>query len=90
MGQMAPADAVSREQCSCYPGFGGGGSPDAPCTICPAGTYARGGDLEACAVSCFYPTNVTFSGPKYRVQNKTAPKPWLELRLQPASARDLV
>lgn len=26
----------------------GGGSPDAPCTICPAGTYSRGGDLEAC------------------------------------------
>lgn len=51
VGQMAPADAVSREQCSCYPGFGGGGSPDAPCTICPAGTYARGGDLEACTVS---------------------------------------
>lgn len=67
VGQMAPADAVSREQCSCYPGFGGGGSPDAPCTICPAGTYARGGDLEACTVSRMNDTG-TVRCPKRRVE----------------------
>lgn len=122
-GQIAPEDAVSSEQCSCYPGFGGkrcwlslqpveshqlqgavcmcirrssplhgvsilyfwciisfplpgfpsltmlpliycacqhptcnnpfmwpagSGDPAKPCAICPAATYSRGGDLEAC------------------------------------------
>lgn len=47
-GQWVPEDAVSVQQCRCLPGYGGGATAEAPCTICPVGSWSPGGSLDGC------------------------------------------
>ena len=48
IGQFAPDPSVSEKQCRCYPGFGGGNTPEEACTICPVGTYSANSGTDKC------------------------------------------
>lgn len=48
VGQLAPLGAVSRQECGCLPGHGGGSTPDSACSLCPVGSWSPGGDTNPC------------------------------------------